>query len=181
MDDKRLAAAFFLPAAADRTVPDLLARIGATHVADRPAPGSGLVDCRWAGFAAQGFLDRRLGLDLLGLLFFQSEFLELLPGDAAGEDRSDRLVSAFTVACEALSPVVALVATHLHQADVDVLWELAPAVLEQDVDRLAQARFGVLFVNADLGASPTAGPDRDRTWIANGELIFAGRDSRRWW
>jgi hypothetical protein len=145
VDDKRLVAAFFLPGAEDATAADLLAQIGATDIAEPPPDSSdpsGLVDCRWAGLAAKGFLDSRLGLHLLCVFFFQSSFLDLVPGrdDPPSEDHSDRFVDAFAQACDALCPIVALVVTHLHEADIDALWALAPAVLEWSVPDLVDTR-----------------------------------------
>jgi hypothetical protein len=171
-DDKRLVAAFFLPATEDVPLPDLLARIGATDIGRIRLAPSTLVSCRWAGFSVEAFLDSRLGLRLLGLPFFQSAFFERLP--------DEELLTAFGDACEILRPLVALTATHLHQADVDALWALAPAVLEQDLARLVEARYGLVYVPEDMVDEVPYDADRDRVPIDSGVLIFGGSGEHRW-
>src|SRR2546429_9917253 len=110
LDDKRLAAAFFLPGTGQEPAPGLLARIGATDIATgvaaEAADPSGLVDCRWAGMAAKGYAERRLGLTLLCVFFFRSAFLEQPDGGGG-------VVEAFGRACEAVFPLAAGVPTQL--------------------------------------------------------------------
>ena len=185
MSDNRLAAAFLLPAANEgASLQALLARAGATDVADRPADPddrSGLVQCRWAGMTCEAFLDEHPGHRLLAIFFFQSAFLELLddsPEPAPG------LLKAFAVACERLEPDAAALVTHLHQADVDQLWKLSGPVLEADARRLAAERFGLLYVSDQLAVYQDDAwyrPDREVVPLEHGLLMFAGTGSKRWW
>jgi hypothetical protein len=176
MSDARVAAAFFLPAGPE-SAQQLLAGAGAADVADGPTEVSRLLSCRWAGTAAQGILDERGTQRLLAIFLLQSSFLETLPGGTG-------LLAAFTTACEALHPPVAVVVTHPHQADLDALWRLSGAVSEADAARLARERFGLLYVSDAIAAyqdGPWYTADREVEHAADGTLVFADRGDKRWW
>jgi hypothetical protein len=176
MSDRRVAAAFFLPAGPE-SARQLLTAAGAVDVADGPTDISGLIYCGWAGVAAQGVLDERGTQRLLVIFLPQSTFIAMLPGGAD-------LLTAFTAACEALHPPVAVVVTHPHQADLDELWRLSGAVLEADAARLARERLGLLYVSDAIAAyqdGPWYTGDRETADAAGGTLVFAGQADQRWW
>jgi hypothetical protein len=191
LEPKRLAAAFFIPRQGDDLpIEKLLEMAGASNISIFSATlsdGSGLVDCRWAGMSCQSYLDELPYHQLLEIYFWQSDFLELLSEEddpiALDADEALPLAQAFKHSCEALSPEVAFLVTHLDQAQRDFILSREWMVLAKEANGLADERFGLLFLNEEVSKYWISHPlrdDRDSLPISSGKLVFAGRGSSRW-
>jgi hypothetical protein len=178
MSDRRLAAAFYLPAPAgdtEESLPDLLALAGAEDIAPAPVDEhSGLRYCRWAGLTGQGYLEQGPQQRLLVIFFQQSAYLETVPQGGGGP--SGPVLDAFLRACRGLSPLVALLTAHPDQADVDVLRRIGGTVGEADAPRLEASRFGALYLSDRIASYQTgawAGPGRAVVPVPGGWLATA--------
>jgi hypothetical protein len=189
-EPKLLAALFFIPRQSEKlSIKPLLQTAAATDISlisVIPSDRSGLVDCTWAGMACKAYLDQLSYHHLLQIYFWQSQFLELLPEEEVvplNQDPSFSLAQAFKSACEALDPDVAFIATHLDQAQRDFILEQEWIVLAQEANRLADTRFGLLYLNGEVSQYWTSHPlrdDRDSLPISSGKLVFANRGASRW-
>lgn len=183
VDSKRLAAVFFLTGDhAQAPLRESLTIAGAVHIS-APAPVTQLVDCQWAGWQCQGYVDTREAYRVLYIFFWQSDFLDDLDEDAKplDQDGLQALIRAFRGACDALTPLTAVILTHLWQADIDAARRLEPVVLSKDVNTLIEEHFGALYLDDQARQYiTTAYDERDVIKTQSGIIIFAGQGEDRW-
>lgn len=182
VDPKRLAAVFFIPrTSGDMPLERLLHIAGASEVGLTAVicDSSGLVDCLWAGLYCKGFADNLPQHQVLQIYFWQSSFLEL----AAQKDNAYPLALAFRDACEALSPDVAFIVTHLDQAQHEWILTKEALVLNKDANALADERLGLLYFNKEIiqhWSHSSLWTDREDVPVNSGRLVFSGLSSTRW-
>ncbi len=117
---------------------------------------------------------------ILFVQLWQSEFLEkLITMENNNEDiKQMPLIQAFMRSIKITIPEVAYIATHLHQSSIDYALNLEWAILSMNADYLSDERFGLLYLNEDIGKYWTPNPLRDdRAEIiqeSNQKLVFAG-------
>ncbi|MER8037947.1 hypothetical protein [Streptomyces hydrogenans] len=184
MSDRRLFAVFYLHKEENLLDPaavEILARAsGVTEVAL----------CSWGlgeGFAVVGSwggLDVEVHLvsldyyDSLVITFREDDFLERKEEEGAGG-----VVSAFRYACAELSPVLAFVATQYWPDSSSMISSQEEDVLNGDVVRIANQRFGALFLTPEdaddlLAVDPDFNGDRI-SWDG-GTILFRGVGEQRW-
>jgi hypothetical protein len=190
MSERRLCAAFYIPAGEapePPTVDGLAGRAGITDletrswgVADQPtALGS------WDGLDCEANLLALEYFDVLLLTFREDEFTAIKEsaGNALNEDGAPAVVNAFRDACIALNPVSAFITVY---AWPDPLWFIQSQeerVLNGDVAGLAREGFGLLYVPAaDVAQLQSTAPPvgRDVITIHGGLLLFRGEGRDRW-
>jgi hypothetical protein len=190
VEQKRLAGVFFIPRGRDLSIEELLRKAGAEDISAPSVSSdpSGLLDCKWAGMYCKASLDSLSKHQVLQIYFWQSSFLALLNEESADipleRDGALPLALSFRDACEALSPEVAFLVTHQWQANRDVVLSREWKVLTKDANELANERFGLLYLDEDIGQYWTYIPrldNRDSLPVSKGLLVFAGQGSSRWY
>src|SRR5216683_3317533 len=147
--EKHLVAVFYIPRSEELTPTELLRRADVIFAAGRRVPVlDELVSGTWASLDC---VARAVDLGpyrVLEIYFWQNDFIELHMRNKEAEMVEDDpvlpLALAFRHACEELRPDVALVYTHLYQAEQDFLDLTGEDVLADRVKELFQRGTGLL-------------------------------------
>jgi hypothetical protein len=192
MSERRLAAVFFI-SRSQPLIPFelLLERAKATGIVLRKERSISINDsaiCQWAGLIdCQACLHERPHYRILEIKFWQSQFLELrrsgIHSISLEVDPALEVATTFKHACENLLPEVAFIVTHTYEAESEWILKKEQLVLEMNATALADERFGLLYLNEQIGQLWIDNPlrdNRDNLPIDHGRLVFAGRGNSRW-
>jgi hypothetical protein len=179
-----LTAAFWLPhTTASVSSDELLRRAGALNITADTSPYGRPHDrwlCDWGGLRCETYRTTPNAYHHVLLLYFlQSSLIEI----ASETGEIDRLLTAFRDACTALRPEVAMVATHVWQADPDHILALEWMVLAKEANSLADERFGLMYLDDELAQYWTPDPMRDarkHVPTSHGRLCFATGGPQPW-
>ncbi len=180
MSDRRLGAAFLLPASTE-PVEDWLRRIKARAGVSAARDGGREWGGLWVSARALDLAHHRVLL----LAFLPSQYYDRKVADAARVEQDGNLprALAFRDACRKLRPSVAFVVA-LEWSDLGAyIADQEPFVDAGDVDNLCWERFGLLYLGEPLATAVR--PEhlrgvRDELPVEGGRLLFASSGPGRW-
>ncbi len=162
---------------ASLTTEQLLLSLQATQI--RPDPRrEGRYRCRWGNLHCETWRETLNAHQVFFLYFLEGEFIDLLL-----KDNGESLAQTFRQSCLALYPEVAYIITRPYQAAPEWSLGLEIPILAADANRLADERFGLLYLNEAIAQNWTGHKirdDRDSLPAPGGKLVFAARGEERW-
>jgi len=189
LDEKRLAAAFFIPGEMSGGALEVVAKKAGMDklftVPWHPVTLHG----RWAGMedccVSVDVLDHH---DCLQIYFWLSDFFELrgLCNDSSLPlDRDGALPVAYVFrdACLSINAEVAFMITHLDQASPNYILNEYKDILAMNGNILINRHFGMLYLNEDIALGLDDGAllaGLDAIPTSTGILVFAGTGASRW-
>lgn len=110
---------------------------------------------------------------VLFIQFWQSEFLNKLITMEENKDdvKQMPLIQAFIETVGRTKPEVAFIATHLHQASSEYSLAMEGAILSKDAYSLSEERFGLLYLDENIGQIQTSISTLD----SRAEILHANR------